>query len=247
VTITHIGTGAQVAGITTTLTPTYPAAYTAIADDCCIIAMAGRHGGAGDPATPTNWTRLGFFEATTITENPACVFFGRILTAGMALPAFNISTWDTAGRGASVQSLILRGTDLSSPFSNALDGAAVGQAVADSDGFGTKTPNAYTTASNDSWILQMACSVWTNALVLSNANGWTSRMSGANYDTATGGVHAMGLATIEKATAGAQTSPEWQQSVDAWNDWCFLTIAIKAAGGGGGIPTTTGARWGAKG
>lgn len=245
--ITHIGTGAQVAGITTTLTPTYPAGYTAIADDCCLVAMAGRHGGAGDPATPSNWSRLGIIEATINGDNPACILFGRILTASMSLPAFNISTWDTAGRGASVQTLILRGTDLSNPFSDALDGTPVTQEVADDDGFGTKTPNGYTTSVDGSWIVQMACSSFTNALVLSSANGWTSRMSGAAYDTTEGGDHAMGLATIEKATAGAQGSPEWNQSVDAWNNWCFLTIAIKAAGGGGGIPTTTGARWGAKG
>jgi hypothetical protein len=226
VAISHIGSGAQVASATSTATPTYPASYTAVADDLALVIMGGRHD-TTPPDTPTNWELLGSINGTF--GNPGLRLYGKILTTSESLPAFTLNDWEFGG--ASVQCMILRGTELD--IEAILDATTVTQSVQDSDGFGTKTPNGITTATDGSWIVQASCSEHTNALVLSSANGWTIRMSGASYDTTTGNDHAVGVATIEKATAGAQTSPEWNQSVDAWNNWVFVTIAIKEAGAGG--------------
>lgn len=227
--ISHVGNGAQVAGVTATLTPTYPAAYTAVELDAAFVILAGIDSGA-DPTTPTNWELLASF--TGSFSSLGLRIYCKILTTSEALPAFTLNGWAT--NGSSVQCLVLRGTHLTA--STMQDATAVTQSVADDDGFGVKQPNGITTATANSWIIQTAITDHTNALFFNTANGWTLRMGGANYDTTSGQDHAVGVATILKATAGAQTSPTWEQA-SAWNFWAFLTVAIKE-GGAGGTPLT---------
>jgi RHS repeat-associated protein len=66
-----------------------------------------------------------------------------------------------------------------------------------------------------------------NALTIMTAQGFTGRMTGANYDSTTGGDHSVGLADKLQATAGTATLLAWRQSVNASDRWAGITFALR--------------------
>jgi len=66
-----------------------------------------------------------------------------------------------------------------------------------------------------------------NALAIVTAQGFTGRMTGAGYDTTTGGDHSVGLADKAQATAGTTTMLTWRQSVNATDRWAGITFALR--------------------
>jgi hypothetical protein len=187
---TVVGVGTAVNG-TGAITPGYPAAYTAIADD---IAITYIETNSETVTAPTNWAQAASASVTSGTTTRLTAFWRR-LTAGEAAPAYSSVANHKVGRMIVVRGVRTAGN----PFSIA---PASTELVADTTvsipGMTTSNPDClilYAFGTGQDIISSAGATGWANASlanVTERMDDWT--------DAGTGGGFAM--ASGEKAVAG---------------------------------------------
>jgi RHS repeat-associated protein len=216
--ITFRAAGAQVAGTGASITPVIPAGTQA--GDLAILIVAGRPSDTSQPAAPAGWTLRSSSLREAGANDLRVMTFYRVLTATNTNPTVTLpANWQGNARGASAQIAVWRGVSTTTPFDTA---DITGNAAA-----ATWTPPTITTVTAGAWVVSLVASADDNALALSTAQSFTARISGANYDTTTGGDHAIALADKAQATAGAVIQPTWSQTVNGTDPWAGITFALR--------------------
>lgn len=241
--ISFIGVGAQVAGNTATpITPPLPSGWQA--DDLAVLVVVGRpiSDSTTAPGPASGWDQRAFrwFDWPGSTVDLAVVVWTRKLQSGDTAPDITLSGgWDDGGSAVGAASIaVYRGVDTTTP----MDATPVtGESGSTQT---TWTPPSITTATADAWVLSIVGSGDNNELTLNTANGFTTRMSGPDYDTTTGGDVAAGLADYELSTAGAATMPVWEQAAVGPDYWVGATLALRPAGGAATVNAVAAASWG---
>ncbi len=218
-TISFVAAGTQVAGTGASITPGIPGGT--LANDFAVLIVAGRPTDTSEPTVPAGWT----FRSSSLREVGAndlkLMTFYRVLQGGDTNPSITLpGTW-TAG-GMSGQIAVWRGVDTTTPFDLA---DVTGNAAANN----TLTPPPITTVTNGAWAVSAVASGDDNNLNVNPANGFTARMFGANYDTAVGVDHAIGLADLYQPSAGLVTMPGWEQNSSGGDPWVSITFALRPA------------------
>ncbi len=234
-----IGAGAQTVTNTggATLSPAYPAGYTAVAGDVCAVILVGRPNGS----TITNTVSGGagynlkgsqFLEIGAGATDLWVGVYTRTLTAAEAAPTVtpdaDFLPGSTTG-GVSAQILIL------ADVTETLDVAA---ATNTATAAATWTPPSVTTSTANCMIISAVGTADDNALNYNTANSFATDMTGANYDTTTGSDHAAGAGTLLKTAAGAVTMPVWNQSAVGNDVWAGVTLAFQPVARYGAIAQT---------
>lgn len=228
--ITFVGAGAQSVSTTSggTLTAAWPTGYTAVANDVGVLILVGKHNNGTSlqaPATLTGWTQVGTQFVEVGTYDLQLTVWVRRLTAGLAAPAVTVpAAYSTTSGGLTAQVAVYRGVSTTT-----IEDAT--RVLSSQTGTATQdwTPTGITTASGGAWVLSIVGSADDNALGLlaGSEQEFTARMSGANYDTTTGGDVAVGLADEEVLAPGAVTNPTWRQTLVASDQWVGLTMALR--------------------
>lgn len=226
--ISFVGAGAQAVSTTSgnTVTGAWPTGYTAIANDIAFLVVAGRHNNTTSlaPSTPSGYTQLATEFSEAGTYDLQLTVFYKVLAGGESAPSTTVpAAYSTNSGGMSCQTLVYSGVDTTTP----IDASAV---VSDSAGAtaATFTPTGVTTASANAMVVSFASTSDDNAINLSSAQGFTLRISGANYDTTIGGDHSVGVADCIIATASTPTMPTWNQSVNGPDYWAAITVSLKS-------------------
>ena len=214
--ITFVGAGAQVVSSSSgTITPALPAG-TAIGD-VAVLVIAGCPADMSEPTAPSGWTLYGTVSSTDLR----IMTFYRVLTGADSNPVVTLpAAWTGSSAGMSGQIAVWRGVDTATPF----DAADVTAIANPSDTF---IAPAITTTTAGAMVVSAVATSDDNDLGLSNAAGFTARMSGTSYDTTVGGDHAVGVADMTKATAGAVSMPTWQQNNVSPDRWALITFALR--------------------
>lgn len=214
--ISLVGVGSGVFG-TGDITPTYPAAYTAVADDIAIIHLTVAVVDTGEYTTPSGWTKVGtVLNEMGGTDGRHTVYLKR-LTAAESLPTI---TGDTVDQFAAFCE-IWRGVHLSV----ALDAAAV---TSQENNTTTFAPTGVTTATDGAVaISSMGVPLNGGTVGLSAAQSFT--LAGQAGTTAGSNVTAAS-AYRTVATAGAVTFPTWEKTqFTAIGQWCSVAFALRPA------------------
>ena len=225
--IGFIGAGAQAVSTTSggTVTAAWPTSYTAIAGHVGVLIAAGKHnaGSSAAPDTPSGWTLVGTQFREIGTYDLQLTVWTRVLTAGLAATGITVpASYSTTSGGLTAQVAVFSGVD----NTTIQDATAV---LASNAAATTWTPTGITTVTNNAVVLSTVATADDNALNLTTTQSFTLRMSGASYDTTTGGDHAVGLASKNIAVAGAVTNPTWNESLVGSDAWTGITLALRPA------------------
>lgn len=211
--IAIVGVGAVASG-TTSITPPYPAAYTAVADHIAITYMETE---SEIITAPTNWAQVTTINIATGTITRLSAFWRR-LTAGEAAPAYATTANHKVGRMIVCSGCVTSGnpwdtlaTGTDAVVSTAVSVPAVNTTVTNTlilAAFSTGQDTANTTALS-----------WTNAGLTSV----THQMANWVVDGLGGG---FALCTGVKATAGATGATTTTMATTA-NVKTMMTIALK--------------------
>ena len=218
--ITFVGAGAQtVSASAGTISPAIPA--NTAASDLAVLVVVGRPSNTSEPTAPAGWTlRTSVLEKVSSTDLKIMTFY-RVLAGGDANPALTLPAgWVGSSAGMSGQIAVWRGIDTTTPFD-------VADTTGSSNPSATFTAPAITTATAGALVVSAVATSDTNDLGLSAAAGFTARMSSTSYQTTTGGDHAVGVADIVKAAAGAVSMPTWQQTANSPDRWALITFALR--------------------
>jgi hypothetical protein len=219
--ITFVAAGAQTAGTGASITPAIPAGTAA--GDFAVLIVAGRPSDTSEPAAPAGWT----LRSSSLREVGAAdlkiMTFYRVLDGADANPTVSLpANWQGNARGMSGQIAVWRGVDTTTPFD-------VNDVTGDSGAVRDWTPPGITTVTDGAWAVSAVATSDDNALIVNVANGFTGRMTGAAYDTTSGGDHAVGLATKPQSSAGLVSMLEWRQNVNHSDSWVSITFALRPA------------------
>jgi RHS repeat-associated protein len=212
---------AQVVGTGTSITPLIPDEM--LAGDVAILIIAGRPTNTTEPAAPAGWTLRSSSLREVGANDLKIMTFYRVITGSEDNPTVNLpSAWQGTAAGMSGQIAVWSGVNTTTPFD-----------VADVTGNATTattwTPPAITTVTPGAWVVSAVATSDDNALAIGTAQGFTGRMTGAGYDTTTGGDHAVGLADKVQATAGTPVMLTWNQTINASDRWAGITFALRPA------------------
>jgi hypothetical protein len=178
----------------------------------------------GIATSSVSWTQIGstlFLDLGTTGIAQSC-WYRFAASASETAPSASCPTPNVLA----VTVVALRYVDQTTP----LDGVTpLGDTAAAAATLQPNGATGITTATNGAWVVSAVSTADDNALNLSTANGFTVRISGTNYDTTDGGDCSQGIATIEKATAGAQTSCTWNQSANGNDAWAWQLFALRPA------------------
>ena len=241
--ISFIGVGTQVAGNTgTPITPPLPSGWQA--DDLAVLVIVGRpdNDSTTEPGPASGWDKRAFrwFDWGGTTFDLAVVVWTRVLQSGDTAPSITLSGgWAAGGSSVGAAAIaVYRGVDTTTP----MDATPVtGESGSQSSSW---TPPSITTTTADAWVLSIVGTGDNSELALLTANGFTARMSGADYDSTVGADVSAGLADYEQASAGAATMPEWDQTVNDPDFWVGATLALRPAGGAATVNAIAAASWG---
>ena len=223
--IAFVAIGTQGASSTSAanLTATYPAGYTARADDLAIVWITGRPTDTALVTAPASWTE--HTQARVLAEVGASDLRGqafyRVLASGNAAPVFVVpTTWAGTTGGMATQLGIFRNVNPTDIF----DVNAVVSTTAAAASF---TPTGLTTVSSMAQVISVAISADDNALNSTTVQGFQNWATGTAYDTVIGGDHAFGMSSRQVATASNVTMPTWTQTVNGNDVWAAITMALK--------------------
>ncbi|HEY7647760.1 MAG TPA: hypothetical protein VID04_02050 [Methylomirabilota bacterium] len=223
-TISFVGAGALVTSATSgaSLTPALPSTQV---DDLAIVFVAGRPSDTSEPTTPTGWTkRTASYLAIGGSNDLKIITYYKVLLGGDSNPSFTVpATWSGANGGMSAAIGVWRNVDVTTPFDVA--------DVTGNSGANPWTPPAVTTATANARAVSAVATSDNNALAIGTANGFTARMSGAAYDTTTGGDHSIAVADKLQASVGAVTMLSWNQTNNATDSWVGISFALRPATG----------------
>jgi RHS repeat-associated protein len=213
------GAGAQVVSTGSSLVPGLPSGTQA--GDLAILVVAGRPSDTSTPAAPSGWTLKSSALREIGARDLKIVTYYRVLSGSDTNPTLSVpSGWQGGQAGISGQIAVWSGVSATSPFDVA---DATGTAAAATPW----TPPSTTTVTASARVVSAVASADDNALNLSAAQGFTLRMSGAAYDTTTGGDHSVGVGDKDQPTAGAVTMPSWGQTVNASDAWVGISFVLK--------------------
>ena len=219
--IAFVAAGAQVVSETAgSITPLIPAGT--VANDFAVLIIAGRPTDTSEPATPAGWTLRNSVLVEVGANDLKIMTFYRVLAGGDADPSITLpASWVGTAAGMSGQIAVWRGVDTVTPFDVA-DVTGTTAAVQ------TWTlPPAITTVTNGAMAVSAVATSDDNALGNNGLNGFTMRMSGANYDTTLGGDHSVGLADKLQPTAGAVSMLQWDQITNGPDIYAGITFALR--------------------
>ena len=214
--ISFVNAGAQSLGNSSPLSPALPTSHAAGDLLLLICFQASASGITFTPPAGGGWTSLA--SNSNATRAATLQVFWKKEGASEAAPSVACGT---PLPGWCCQIAGYRGGNVAVPE----DAADV---PSDAAAAATFQPTQITTVLNDAMVLSVVGTKDDNALNLSTANSFNVRMSGASYDgtTGNGSDYSIGLADVIKATAGAQTCPTWNQTVNGNDAWVALTIAL---------------------
>lgn len=226
------GVGPQVDSVAASAAVTMPTGTGApAAGDLIVVLVAARPSGtagtndsitaAGYTAVPATPTRV-----EQGTNDLSVAMLAKIAAGGDADPTVAVGTAIAAAAGGWVaQILVLKGVD----NGTALDATTTTGTNATVTAT-TFTGPAITPVTNRALVVSFVASGAANALSMTTAQGFVAHMSGANYDTTTGGDMAVGVAAKEQIVAGAVTPPTWSKTaVTTTGAWAGLTFAFRPA------------------
>jgi hypothetical protein len=231
VAISFIGAGAQTVGTTSggAVASSWPTGYSAVTGDLALLIVAGRPTNTTEPSAPAGWAKKHSRLQEVGTNDLCVVLFYRVLQSGDSAPSVTCpAAWSGNAGGLSTQIAVYRGVDTTTPFDAA--GATGIDQIESFSAFTTWTPQSVTTETNGAWALSIVASADDNALSLTTANGYSARMSGASYDTTSGGDHAVALADKEIVTAGSSgATPTWTQTAVGADAWVSIHTSLRPA------------------
>ena len=211
--------GPQRSGTGASITAAIPAG--AQSGDLAVLIIAGRPTNTTQPGAPTGWTLRSSSLREVGANDLKIMTFYRVLGASNPNPVVSLpSAWQGNAAGMSAQIAVWSGVNATTPFD-----------VADVTGNGAAAtiwnPPGITTATNGASVVSAVATSDDNALSV-DALGFTARMSGANYDTTTGGDHSVGLADRVQPAAGPY-GVSWHQTANAPDQWAGITFALRPA------------------
>lgn len=223
ISLVNVGTFAESA--TSPITGNLPASYDV--DDLLIASIATRedsptpvHGITTDGAS---WTQIGttrFLDLGSTGISLSC-WYRFAESSGESSPSVTCPT----PNGLCCTIVAFRGVDKVTP----LDGVTVlGGTAAAAATLQPNTTTGITTGTANAWVCSVTSSADDNAHTLSTANGFTLQFGGASHDTNLGGGAALSFATLAKATAGNQTAPTHNQSVNGTDAWAWTLFVLRA-------------------
>ena len=225
-TITFVGAGAMVVSTTSggALTPAIPGGTQV--DDVALAFVVGRPTDTSEPAAPAGWTKRTPTSLRSVgTNDLKVIVFYKVLLGGDTNPSFTVpSSWSGTGGGMAAAIGVWRGVDTVTPFD-------VADVASNTAATTTWTPTSTTTATANALVVSVVGAADDNALAMGTANGFTARMSGASYDTTTGGDLALGVAEKGQAAAGSVTMLSWTETANASDAWAAITLALRPATG----------------
>jgi hypothetical protein len=224
----YVATGAQSVTNTSgaTLSPALPTGWAV--DDFLLLVIAGRCAGSTIANTVSaGWTQRGTGQFLEIGAFDLHVdIWWRIAQIGDAAPTVtpdaDFLPGGTTG-GASAQIVAYRNVSKAQPFDIATDAQNTAAAAA------TWTPPQVTTVTPRSLAVTVVATADDNALNFNTANSFTVDAGGANFDTATGSDHAVGVGSVVQVAPGAVTMCIWNQSAVGNDAWVGITTALRAA------------------
>lgn len=207
--------GAQAASNASPQSPALPTGHAA--GDTLLLFCSQASAAAVTFTPPAGWTSIG--RNSDATRAMTIEVFAKIDNGAESAPSVATSA-ATAGWTAQIGA-----------WYNVDDGVIVDATAVSSNAAAAATfqPTGITTLTNYAWVISYVCSKDDNALNYNTQNGYTDRMSGANYDTTVGNGsdQAIGVADKEFSSAGAQTCPTWNESVLGNDAWVGLTLALR--------------------
>lgn len=229
--VSFIGVGVFAVSVTSggNVLAAYPAGYTPVTGDLGYVFAQGLHntGSSLEPAAPSGWVSDNTRFQNIGTYDLQITGFGRVLQAGDGAVNFVVpAAYSTASGGLSVYMLVFRGVDTVA----LIDTASI---VSSGAAAATFTPTGITTVSPGAMVISAVASGDDNALGLNagGEQGFTLRagnlIDASNYDTTTGGDHAMGAATKQIGAPGAVTCPTWQETLVGNDAWVAITVALR--------------------
>lgn len=147
----------------------------------------------------------------------------KIATGSDANPAISSNGYSGAASvTVAAEIIVYRGVDTANPF----DGAVLS---GPSSSAATFTSNPVTLLNDNSLVLSIVQSGDDNALALlaGSEQGFTERISGANYDDAVGNNFSHGLADLLSTSSGGVTMPTWNQTVNGNDGWMYISTALR--------------------
>lgn len=239
--VTFIGAGAWSPSTTdgAAVAADYPSAYTAVHGDIAIVIAAGLHNNTTSlaPTAPAGYTQITTQFQNIATYDIQITAYIRVLQTGDAAPTVTLPTaYSTSSGGMACHMLVFRNAD---PVTSQ-DAAAVVSSGAAAASF---APTGITTVTEGAMVVSMVVTGDDNLLDLlaGSTQGFTLRAGGANYDTTTGGDHAVGSATRSGAlpTLSSQAAaPAQLTTIDTTAGTAFVYrwtgsgVTIFCAGGG---------------
>jgi hypothetical protein len=220
--ITIVGTSSLVAATSpSTMTPVYPAGYTAVADDLAVVVYSQRLEGTEKPVVPAGWTEAATRHYVVANMNDIrIVVYTKKLTVSESLPVFDVSN-TLVGNQASMVTVILRGVNATS-----MDVTPVS-----ADGAASLTFQApsITPVTVGSLVMSVVATTDGNALALVTPNGFTALASGAAYDNTLNARQSLGIAARTTTALGAVTAPVWEATarIATLDFWSGITLAFR--------------------
>ena len=222
--ISWVGAGALVAATSTPQTFTLPAS-TATNDFLVLTAAVDATGGSA--VTSTDYTSLASLLATGPTPDIQLTLLRKIHDGTEPNPSVAASLG--ASNGFFGFASAFRGVDTTTP----LDGVTPNTSES-AGSVASYTPANITTATAEAWVVSVVATdnQATLELVVGSEQGFTTRISGSTYSSATGSDCAFGVATKLAVTAGAVTLPTWR-NVTANSRFAAVTYVLRPSASGG--------------
>jgi hypothetical protein len=211
-----VGVGASTAA-TGTITPAYPAAYTAVANDVAITFIETN---SETITAPTNWASVTTVAASTGTLTRLSAFWRR-LTASEAAPAYTTTANHKIGRMIVLSGCRTSGNPFETPASST---ELVSDTTVSIPGVTTASANCmmlYAFGTGQDILSTAGATGWTNASLVNvteRMDNWTDQGTGGGFAMASG----------EKAVAGATGSMTATLSLAA-NFKTLMCIALVGA------------------
>jgi len=220
--IAFVGASASWATGTGDATATYPAAYTAVADDFAVLWLAVKVADTGEYTTPSGWTK----QATILTESGGTdmrlTAYTKHLTASESLPTITGDTVNLFGTWVE----IYRNVDSTTPMDAAAVTSDTGFAPADF------TPTGLTSVTDNAFVVVGVAQSAGQPLTIPTSQSFTETINEASTAATNLGVSA---AYKEIVTAGSVTCPTWDMPAPS-GTYNAIVLALRPGTGTGEPP-----------
>ncbi len=235
--IIYDGQGAAVSSTTVAaLTPGLPGPQIAVGNQLVTYVFSRTTGSAPTwtvttPSGATWGPQIGSTCHQTGTRNIALAAFRREAGLAESAPVVTISD---VGLGHFAVVAMYRNVDAGTPLDIAAGCVGSGAQA-------TFIPTSVVTQTIQALAVVAVATPDLNALAFQSgqSQGFTLRLGGTGWQTSNGPI-AVGLADVEKATAGTVTMPTWEQTANGVDEWISLRWAWRLSGQSGSPPPAGG-------